>query len=127
MFLDAFQCRNCPGGLAQFDPVSIAAIADVGGGLISAVSGWLGGSQALDAAAGQIKAAKAESKRQAELQIKTLQMQAEQVKEMETQKSYQQAYDASQKARSQQLMALYAVGGAALLVSGFFVFKAMRK
>ena len=136
MFLGEMRCMGCGQmGRLGIEPVTmtaagvaaIPAISQIGTAVMDTVSGWFGGTTSKDLVAKQLKAAQVEAKRQAELQLKALQMQGQQVSAMEQQRADQLAYDAAMKQRSQQLMALYAVGGVAVLVAGYFIFQAMRK
>jgi len=115
------------GCMNQFDPVSISAMTAVGGGLIETIAGLFGKESSKDLVAKQVKAAQQAAKQQAAAQLKALQEQTKQVTELERQKQDQQVYEASVRARSQQMMALYAVGGVAVLVGGIFVLKALSK
>jgi predicted amino acid dehydrogenase len=128
MFLSEMGCMGCGRmGRLGIDPLTASAAITAGSGLIETVAGWFGATTAKDITAKQIKAAQQESKRQAALQEQLLRAQASQVQEMARTRDEQLAYEAAMKQRSQQLTALYAVGGVALLVSGYFIIQAMRK
>lgn len=111
----------------QFDPVSIAAISSVGSSLIGAAAKLFGASSAQDAIKAEAKKQAQALKAQLAQQQAGLSAAAQQQQLLERQHADQLAYEAAMSQRSQQVVALYAVGGVALLVGGYFIVKAMNK
>ena len=114
-------------GQFVLDPEIVKAATQVGGSLITAVSSLWGGDKASEAFKQQAKIQAQALKKQLAMQQAGLSAAAQQQILLERQHADQLAYEAAMKQRSQQIAALYAVGGVALLVGGFFIVKAMTK
>jgi len=127
MFLGCGDCGLAGGA----DVLGVGEVATAGAAigvpLLDLVSKWWGGESSKEVVARQLKQQKQAFQQQAALQMQQLQAQTQQLSEMERLKAEQAAYDAAMKKRSQQLTAMYAIGGVALVVAGFFVVKAMGK
>lgn len=109
------------------DPVSLTAVTGIGGSLISAVSQLWGGGKAEEAIKAQARKQAQALKQQIQMQQAGISAAAQQQALLERQHADQLAYEAAMRQRSQQITALYAVGGVALLVGGYFIIKAMSK